>query len=164
MRAQSTAPSRPGAGDEPVPCGYFAAFVPTPFLRGLRTAAALTPVGFVTVPCLTCSAGGHHPPAAAQREHAIRLAVRELGNIAMEGSVDAAFRGELEGAADPDAMRLEILKQLRRSQSPMRTAEHFGIEEVIDRRETRPRLRRWITGAQRLLPDIAHERGRPMRP
>jgi acetyl-CoA carboxylase carboxyltransferase component len=86
------------------------------------------------------------------------------GSIAMEGGVDAAFRQELENAEDPDAMRLEILAQLRRLQSPMRTAEHFGIEDVIDPRETRPRLCRWIEDAQRLLPDIAHERGRPMRP
>jgi hypothetical protein len=56
----------------------------------------------------------------------------------MEGGVDAAFRRGLEGVADPDAMRLEILEQLRRLQSPMRTAEHFGIEEVIDPRETGP--------------------------
>ena len=86
------------------------------------------------------------------------------GSIAMEGGVDAAFRRELESADDPDAMRLQILGQLRRLQSPMRTAEHFGIEEVIDPRETRPRLCRWIEDAQRLLPDIAHERGRTMRP
>lgn len=86
------------------------------------------------------------------------------GSIAMEGGVDAAFRRELESAEDPGAMRLEILEQLRRLQSPMRTAEHFGIEDVIDPRETRPRLCRWITDAQRLLPDLARERGRTMRP
>lgn len=86
------------------------------------------------------------------------------GSIAMEGGVDAAFRRDLESADDPEALRRQILDQLRGLQSPMRTAEHFGIEDVIDPRETRPLLCRWIEDAQRLLPGLAHDRGRTMRP
>jgi hypothetical protein len=39
---------------------------------------------------------------------------------------------------------LEIEARLNRLRSPFRTAEAFGIEEIIDPRDTRPLLTDWV--------------------
>jgi hypothetical protein len=48
--------------------------------------------------------------------------------------------------------------------SPFRTAEIFGIEEIIDPRDTRPLLCDWIESAWRLLPSEVGVKTRGMRP
>ena len=44
---------------------------------------------------------------------------------------------EIEGADDPVQKRAEIEQRVRSLTSPFRTAEAFGIDEVIDPRDTR---------------------------
>jgi hypothetical protein len=48
--------------------------------------------------------------------------------------------------------------------SPFRTAEIFGVEEIIDPRDTRPLLCEWIETAYRLLPSELGPKKRGMRP
>jgi len=36
--------------------------------------------------------------------------------------------------------------------SPFRTAEHFGVQDIIDKRESRALLCEWVHDAYRLLP------------
>lgn len=59
------------------------------------------------------------------------------GSLPIAGGVDAAYRAVIEAAADPAAKRREIESKLESVQSPVRTAEAFGIEEIIDPRDTR---------------------------
>ena len=72
----------------------------------------------------------------------------EWGSLPIEGGVAAAFRREIEAAEDPKAREAEIEAELRSAASPFRTAEAFGVEEIIDPRETRPLLCRFIAAAQ----------------
>ncbi len=72
----------------------------------------------------------------------------EWGSLPIEGGVAAAFRREIEVAEDPKAREAEIEAELRSAASPFRTAEAFGVEEIIDPRETRPLLCRFIAAAQ----------------
>jgi acetyl-CoA carboxylase carboxyltransferase component len=72
----------------------------------------------------------------------------EWGSLPIEGGVAAAFRNEIGKAADPKAREREIEAELRALASPFRTAEAFGVEEIIDPRETRPYLCRFIDAAQ----------------
>jgi acetyl-CoA carboxylase carboxyltransferase component len=72
----------------------------------------------------------------------------EWGSLPIEGGVAAAFRRELAAAADPKAREREIEADLRAVASPFRTAEAFGVEDIIDPRETRPYLCRFIEAAQ----------------
>jgi acetyl-CoA carboxylase carboxyltransferase component len=72
----------------------------------------------------------------------------EWGSLPIEGGVAAAFRREIEAAADPKAREAQIEADLRASASPFRTAEAFGVEEIIDPRETRPVLCSFIDAAQ----------------
>ncbi len=72
----------------------------------------------------------------------------EWGSLPIEGGVAAAFRREIESAPDAKAREQEIEAGLRAIASPFRTAEAFGVEEIIDPRETRPYLCRFIDAAQ----------------
>lgn len=72
----------------------------------------------------------------------------EWGSLPIEGGVAAAYRREIAGAADPAAREAEIEAQLRALASPFRTAEAFGVEDIIDPRDTRAILCRFIGAAQ----------------
>src|SRR5580658_2712212 len=76
----------------------------------------------------------------------------DWGSLPVEGGTEAAYRAELEGAEDPAATLVGILARLDAVRSPLRTAERFGIEEIIDPRETRPLLCDWIHDAYAALP------------
>ncbi|MOA61643.1 hypothetical protein D3C78_1868280 [compost metagenome] len=60
----------------------------------------------------------------------------------------AAFRREIAEAADPQQKEREIEAELRALSSPLRTAEAFGVEDVVDPRDTRRYLCRFIDAAQ----------------
>ncbi len=81
--------------------------------------------------------------AGAAMQNASRLPFRyawpsgDWGSLPLEGGIEAAYRRDLEAAADPVKMRAEIDERLNRVRSPFRTAEKFGIEEIIDPRDTR---------------------------
>lgn len=72
----------------------------------------------------------------------------EWGSLPIEGGVAAAFRREIANAPDAKARERELEAGLRAMSSPFRTAEAFGVEEIVDPRETRPYLCRFIDAAQ----------------
>lgn len=72
----------------------------------------------------------------------------EWGSLPIEGGVAAAYRREIEAAPDPSTRQQEIEEELRRYASPFLTAEAFAVEEVIDPRDTRPYLCRFLNAAQ----------------
>jgi len=71
----------------------------------------------------------------------------EWGSLPIEGGVKAAFRREIEAAPDPERKEREIEADIRRLTSPFRTAEAFGVEDLIDPRETRPYICRFLEAA-----------------
>ncbi|MEO0910350.1 MAG: propionyl-CoA carboxylase, partial [Pseudomonadota bacterium] len=60
--------------------------------------------------------------------------------------------------------RRELEEQLAAKQSPFPRSESFSIHELIDPRETRPMLCRWIDRIQPLLPPLLGQTGFPARP
>lgn len=76
----------------------------------------------------------------------------QWGSIPVEGGVEAAYRKDIAAADDPDQRRAELIDRYHRLESPFRTAERFGIEEIVDPRDTRPLLCEWIEEAYRVLP------------
>jgi acetyl-CoA carboxylase carboxyltransferase component len=86
------------------------------------------------------------------------------GSLPIEGGVQAAYRRQIEAAEDPQALREEIEGRLSKVTSPFLTAEMFGIEEIIDPRDTRPLLCEWVETAYRLLPGELGPKKRGMRP
>ena len=75
----------------------------------------------------------------------------DWGSLPIAGGLEAAYRRELEGAEDPVALRAEIHARLDAVRSPFRTAERFGIEEIIDPRDTRRLLCDWAARAHELV-------------
>lgn len=72
----------------------------------------------------------------------------EWGSLPVEGGVAAAYRREIEASPDPAKRQREIEEELRRYASPLLTAEAFAVEDVIDPRDTRLYLCRFLNAAQ----------------
>jgi propionyl-CoA carboxylase beta chain len=64
----------------------------------------------------------------------------DWGSLPIEGGIEVAYKSDLEAADDPAAKLEEIRARLNRVRSPFRTAERFGIEDIVDPRDTRPLL------------------------
>ena len=89
----------------------------------------------------------------------------EWGSLPVEGGVAVAYRREIENAPDPQAREQEIEAELRSMASPFRTAEAFGVEDMIDPRATRAYLCRFIAAAQtRIRTDVGQKLKPGVRP
>ncbi|MFQ5514434.1 MAG: acyl-CoA carboxylase subunit beta [Myxococcota bacterium] len=75
----------------------------------------------------------------------------ESGALPVESGVALAYRREIESAPDPVARRRELEEEIAAAQSIFPRAEAFGVHDVIDPRETRPRLCEWIDEIQTAL-------------
>ncbi|HXD97178.1 MAG TPA: carboxyl transferase domain-containing protein, partial [Candidatus Acidoferrum sp.] len=84
-------------------------------------------------------AGAAHRPGA---RYSMRYAwpSGRWGSLPLEGGIEAAYRADIDAAADPKAKMAEIDERLQKLRSPFRSAETFWIEEIVDPRETRPLL------------------------
>jgi len=76
----------------------------------------------------------------------------DWGSLPIEGGIEVAYRREIEASENPAALVEQLRAQLDGVRSPFRTAEQFGIEEIIDPRDTRPLLCEWVRDAYALLP------------
>jgi propionyl-CoA carboxylase beta chain len=75
----------------------------------------------------------------------------DWGSLPVEGGIEAAYKRDLEAAADPAALLAELRARMDSVRSPFRTADAFLAEEIIDPRDTRPLLCEFANLAQRLL-------------
>jgi acetyl-CoA carboxylase carboxyltransferase component len=88
----------------------------------------------------------------------------EVGALPVEGGVAVAFHREIAAADDPDAKRQEMEEMMAAKQSPFPRGESFSVHEVIDPRDTRPKLCDWIEWVQPLLPPLVGPSSFPVRP
>jgi propionyl-CoA carboxylase beta chain len=75
----------------------------------------------------------------------------DWGSLPIEGGIEVAYKSEIEAADDPQQHLEAIRERLNRVRSPFRTAEIFGIEDIIDPRDTRPLLCEFADLAWRAL-------------
>ena len=75
----------------------------------------------------------------------------QSGALPVESGVHLAFGKEIAAAADPDARRAELEEEMFAAQSVFPRAEEFGVHELIDPRQTRPRICDWIDEIQEQL-------------
>src|SRR5262249_46106011 len=61
----------------------------------------------------------------------------EWGSLPLAGGLEAAFKAEIAAAPDRPAKRAETEAPIRKFASPMRGAERYDVEEIIDPRDTR---------------------------
>jgi propionyl-CoA carboxylase beta chain len=77
----------------------------------------------------------------------------DWGSLPPEGGIEAAFKAQIEAAADPAAFKREIRERLDRLRSPFRSAERFFVEEIIPPAETR----RWLCDFAALAASLPHD-------
>jgi acetyl-CoA carboxylase carboxyltransferase component len=85
------------------------------------------------------------------------------GSLPIEGGVQAAHWRDIQASENPEARLAELLEYYRKFESPFRTAERFGVHDIIDPRETRPILCDWVEQAYEILPQQLGPVLRPMR-
>src|SRR6476661_5430813 len=111
--------------------------------HGVRAMAA---VNQSTVPWCTIIVRNAFGVAGVVHQPANRYSMRYAwpsgywGSLPLEGGIEAAYRADIDAAADPDAKLKEIEDRLNKLRSPFRSAEKFWVEEVIDPRKTRSLL------------------------
>lgn len=133
--------------------------------RGARTMAAVyrmtvPTMGVIIRKCFGVGGAAHINPEGFR--HRIAWPSGDWGSIPLEGGIEAAYRAELDQASDRAAAFAEIEARLDTLRSPFRTAEAFGIEEIIDPAETRSYLVDFIHLAyRRNLRDAPATRYRP---
>jgi acetyl-CoA carboxylase carboxyltransferase component len=135
-----------------------------------KGATAMTAVFQAKVPWITIlirRAFGVAGAAHANTEHLnLRYAwpSGDWGSLPLEGGIEAAYKRDLANSPDPEAMRKELEDRFNSVRSPFRTAEAFGIEHIIDPRETRPLLCEWVELAYEIEATQLGPRARGFRP
>ncbi|MBL6457782.1 methylmalonyl-CoA carboxyltransferase [Belnapia sp. T6] len=132
---------------------------------GVRTMAAInqsrTPWCTVILRNAFGVAGAIHQPAGRFNLRFAWPSAR-WGSLPLEGGIEAAYRADIDAAEDPAAKLAEIEQRLQLLRSPLRTAEAFWVEEIIDPRRTRALLCEFADQAERLREP--GRIGRGMRP
>lgn len=111
---------------------------------------ALTAIAQSTVPWCSIlvrkafgvAAGGHQSAGRFNFRYAWPSA--QWGSLPIEGGLEVAYKAEIEAASDVHAKTLEIEARVRSLTSPMRSAEAFVVEDIIDPAQTRDVLREFI--------------------
>ena len=88
----------------------------------------------------------------------------EGGALPLEGGVAVAFRREIAEAPDPAARRAELEEAFAARRNPYARAEGFSIHDLIDPRDTRAALCRWLEWSAPLLERQRGPRRYTMRP
>ena len=88
----------------------------------------------------------------------------ESGALPVEGGVAVAYGKEIAAAPDPDARRRELEEEMAARNSPFPRGEAFGVHELIDPRDTRAMLVRWVDRVQPLLTGLLGESAFTTRP
>jgi acetyl-CoA carboxylase carboxyltransferase component len=108
--------------------------------HGVRAMAA---VNQSTVPWCSIMVRNAFGVAGVVHQPAGRLSMRYAwpsawwGSLPLEGGIEAAYRADLDAADDRKGKMTEIETRLNALRSPLRTAEAFWVEEMIDPRDTR---------------------------
>ena len=113
-------------------------------------ARALAAIYQISVPMCTILLRKAFGVAGAANTNHIKYRYRlawpsgDWGSLPFEGGIEAAYKADLEKADNPEQLKKEIVKRIKVASSPFKTAEKFLVEDIIDPRETRPKICHWI--------------------
>lgn len=136
--------------------------------KGIRTAMALEQARVPWMSLFVRRAYGlagaaYGPVGGGSINRRLAWPTAHWGSIPIEGGVEAAYRRTLAESENPDGLRKELYGRFHPVENPFRTAERFGIQDIIDPRETRPILCEWVRQAYRILPEQLGVTTRTMR-
>jgi acetyl-CoA carboxylase carboxyltransferase component len=107
--------------------------------------------------------GPRFGPTGTALPHHFAWPSARWGSIPIEGGVAAAYRKEIEASSDPLATRLALETDYHQLSSPFRTAEKFGVVDVIEPASTRSLLSNWAEDAYALTLSSLGPKSRGMR-
>ncbi len=87
----------------------------------------------------------------------------DVGGIPPEGGIEAAYKRQLAEAADPAALRAELMERIESARGPIGPLSRFQIEEMIDPCDTRRLVCEWIENAYRVLSQPARLQPRALQ-
>ncbi|KAG6901429.1 hypothetical protein C0995_012104 [Termitomyces sp. Mi166 len=83
----------------------------------------------------------------------------DWGSLPLEGGIEAAYKRRLdtaESGEEREELMMGLLAKFEDVRSPLKTANKFGVEEIIDPRDTRPLACEWVVHAyEHLLPQLS---------
>ncbi|MEM9620249.1 MAG: carboxyl transferase domain-containing protein [Pseudomonadota bacterium] len=84
--------------------------------------------------------------ATPQNRPSVRVAwpAADVGGIPPEGGIEAAYKRQLAEAEDPVALRAELNARIESARGPVGPLNKFQLEEMIDPRQTRQLICKWI--------------------
>jgi len=88
-----------------------------------------------------------HGPDGYSLLHRFAWPTARWGSIPIEGGVAAAYKRELQEAEDPAGRQQALEAYYQQLSSPFRTAERFGVVDIVRPRDTRALLCGWVKDA-----------------
>jgi acetyl-CoA carboxylase carboxyltransferase component len=88
----------------------------------------------------------------------------EICAMSIKGAVDVAYKKEYQAADDPDAARQAMIDDIESQTSAIHAAHDFGIDDVIDPRDTRRLLIETFNSCPPRRPDLSPPRLRSISP
>ncbi|KAL0572647.1 hypothetical protein V5O48_009305 [Marasmius crinis-equi] len=82
----------------------------------------------------------------------------DWGSLPLEGGIEAAYKRQLDSTPSPsarNALMNELLGKFEEVRNPIRFANKFGVEEIVDPRDTRGLVCDWVQHAyEHVLPQL----------
>lgn len=92
--------------------------------------------------------GPQHGPDGYALLHRFGWPTARWGSIPIEGGVAAAYKRELAESEQPQERQAELESYYQQLSSPYRTAERFGVIDIVKPRDTRALLCDWVHDAR----------------
>lgn len=139
---------------------------------GRRSGRLFFEMGIATVPLasivLRKGYGGGYYAMGGGRAFDATIALgwptAEICAMSIEGAVDVAYRKDYEAAPDPQARRAQLIETIRGQTSALEAATGFGLDDIIDPRDTRRILIDTFANSPARRADPASNRRRPISP
>lgn len=139
---------------------------------GRRSGRMFFELGIATVPRISVVlrkgyGGGYFAMAGGRSfsaDAAFAWPTAEICAMSIEGAVDVAFRRDYQSADDPMAARQAMIDRIKTQTGAVAATHHFGIDDVIDPRDTRQRLIETLALAPPRRPAPNPRRVRPISP
>ena len=96
-------------------------------------------------------AGNNYATPRARPSMRVAWPSADVGGIPPEGGIEAAYKRQLENAADPRALRDELMARIESVRGPVGPLSRFQMEEMIDPRDTRALVSEWLDNAYRIV-------------
>jgi acetyl-CoA carboxylase carboxyltransferase component len=108
-------------------------------------------------------AGNNYATPRARPSMRVVWPAADVGGIPPEGGIEAAYKRQLAEAADPRALRDELMARIESVRGPIGPLSRFQMEEMIDPRDTRRLVCEWLETAHKVVSQAARLKPRELQ-